>query len=138
MLVLRYSDSELGYSWFIRSLKSDGAFFGDITDKKRFQQRNFQGCFASDSFVSLETNLNDIDPTLETPRKDDSNALFRFCIGYALNDAQVKVSAESFHSLPEPLVRAIEIIEPRIFDGLILRADDQWIVPLRFRSGGTS
>lgn len=132
MLTLRYSDSELGYSWFVRSVSSVGSFFGDITDKACFQQRNFRGSMSLamvDKLRSLVVNFKDDD---ESVQADFSTAAFRFSCGGGANEVYFKLSARTLSELPRELVELLEELEPILRSALILPEGDLWNPTFRF------
>jgi len=133
MLVLRYSDSERKYSWFIRSLTKDGHFFGDLTDKNTFQQRNFHGMISNLAFSRIENNLRVLTNNPKGNSTCQSQKPFRFSFGNSLNDLTLRLHAEQFDLLPHTLKDIIATVEPSLCNGLDYAVGDTWIAPLRFQ-----
>lgn len=133
MLVLRYSDSDRQYSWFIRSLTSDGHFFGDLTDKKNLQQRNFRGMISNGDFSRIENNLQVLTSSSDQNSTYQSQLPFRFSFGMGLNDLRLRLCAETFDLIPDTWKEILEIIEPSLSRGLDCSVNDTWIAALRYQ-----
>jgi len=132
MLTLRYSDSELGYSWFVRSISSTGSFFGDITDKVRFEQRIFRGTIS----LAMLDKLSSLIVQLKDDCKDVQAGLlrgaFHFSCGSGADELYFKLSASTLSELPGELVEILAELEPVISSALILPRGDPWVPALRF------
>ena len=132
MLTLRYSDSELGYSWFVRSVSSAGSFFGDITDKVCLQQRNFRGSMSLamvDRLSSLVVKLKNDDKSVQA---GFSREAFRFSCGGGANEVYFKLSARTLSELPREVVGLLEELEPILRSALILPEGGPWSLAFRF------